>query len=98
MSRRLELTTQTFQFGHSFDECYNRFVCTASSFGKQVVMPAGYLERNPYLFFDSRGFQFHWDGGSSVEANSLEQGRTRVYKISPIERWRTFMLQCFRRI
>ena len=27
IERKLELLTQTFQFGHSFDEWYNRFVC-----------------------------------------------------------------------
>ena len=87
VSGAFELTTQTFQFGHSFDEWYNRFVCTAGSSGRHVVMPGGYLERNPYLFFDLHGF--HWEGHGSLEVNPLVQGSTRVYKISPIERWRT---------
>ena len=87
VSGAFELTTQTFQFGHSFDEWYNRFVCTAGSSGRHVVMLGGYLERNPYLFFDLHGF--HWEGHGSLEVNPLVQGSTRVYKISPIERWRT---------
>ena len=91
VSLQLELTNQTFQFGHSFDEWYNRFVCRAGSFGRHVVMPPGYLERNPYLFFDLHGFLTT----GSMEVNSLTQGRLRhrkpvsIYRISPIERWRT---------
>ncbi len=87
VSGAFELTGQTFQFGHSFDDWYNRFVCTAGSSGRHVVMPGGYLERNPYLFFDLHGF--HWEGHGSLEVNPLVQGSTRIYKISPIERWRT---------
>jgi len=87
VSKEFELTTQTFQFGHSFDDWYNRFVCTAGSSGRHVVMPGGYLERNPYLFFDLHGF--YWEGHGSLEVNPLVPGSTRVYKISPIERWRT---------
>ncbi len=87
VSRELELTTQTFQFGHSFDDWYNRYVCTAGSSGRHVVMPGGYLQRNPYLFFDLHGF--HWEGHGSLEVNPLVQGQTRVYKISPVELWRT---------
>ena len=87
VSRELELTTQTFQFGHSFDDWYNRYVCTAGSSGRHVVMPGGYLQRNPYLFFDLHGF--HWEGHGSLEVNPLVRGSTRVYKISPVELWRT---------
>ncbi len=87
VTRELELTTQTFQFGHSFDDWYNRYVCTAGSSGRHVVMPGGYLQRNPYLFFDLHGF--HWEGHGSLEVNPLVRGSTRVYKISPVELWRT---------
>ena len=82
-----ELLTQTFQFGHSFDDWYNRFVCTAGSSGRHVVMPGGYLQRNPYLFVGLHGF--HWEGHGSMEVHPLAPGSTRVYKISPVERWRT---------
>ena len=84
VNRELELTTQTFQFGHTFDEWYNRFVCRAGSFGRHVVMPPGYLERNPYLFFDLHGYLTT----GSMEVNGLTEGRLPIYRTSPIERWR----------
>ncbi len=85
IERKLELITQTFQFGHSFDEWYNRFVCRAGSPGRHVVMPPGYLERNPYLFFDIHGYLT----SGSMEVNPLVEGRIPIYRISPTERWRT---------
>lgn len=84
VSKKLELTTQTFQFGHSFGAWYNRFVCRAGSFGRHVVMPPGYLERNPYLFFDLHGYLTT----GSMEVNALTEGRIPIYRTSPIERWR----------
>ena len=83
-SRKIELTTQTFQFGHTFDQWYNRYVCRAGSFGRHVVMPPGYLERNPYLFFDLHGYLTT----GSMEVNGLTEGRLPIYRASPIERWR----------
>ena len=84
VSREMELTTQTFQFGLTFDQWFNRYVCRAGSFGRHVVMPPGYLERNPYLFFDLHGFLTR----GSMEVNALTEGRLPIYRISPIERWR----------
>ncbi len=84
VTRQLELTTQTFQFGHTFDAWYNRFVCRAGSFGRHVVMPPGYLERNPYLFFDLHGYLTM----GNMEVNALTEGRLAIYRTSPIERWR----------
>ena len=84
IERKLELITQTFQFGHSFDEWYNRFVCRAGSPGRHVVMPPGYLERNPYLFFDLHGYLT----AGSMEVNPLVESRIPIYRISPTERWR----------
>lgn len=84
VSLEMELTTQTFQFGYTFDEWFNRYVCRAGSFGRHVVMPHGYLERNPYLFFDLHGFLTT----GSMEVNPLTQGRLPIYRASPIERWR----------
>ncbi len=83
-SLEMELTTQTFQFGYSFDQWFNRYVCRAGSFGRHVVMPHGYLERNPYLFFDLHGYLTM----GSMEVNALTQGRLPIYRISPVERWR----------
>ncbi len=84
VSLEMELTNQTFQFGYSFDEWFNRYVCRAGSFGRHVVMPPGYLERNPYLFFDLHGYLTT----GSMEVNPLTQGRLPIYRSSPIERWR----------
>lgn len=84
VSLEMELTNQTFQFGYTFDEWFNRYVCRAGSYGRHVVMPPGYLERNPYLFFDLHGYLTK----GSMEVNALTQGRFPIYRISPIERWR----------
>ncbi len=84
VSLEMELTNQTFQFGYTFDEWFNRYVCRAGSFGRHVVMPPGYLERNPYLFFDLHGYLTM----GSMEVNPLTQGRLPIYRSSPIERWR----------
>ena len=80
-----ETTTQTFQFGHSFDDWYNRFVCNQGMPGRHVVLPARYLERNPYLFFNLH----KWLAQGSNQVKPLVEGSTRLYKISPIEGWRS---------
>ena len=85
VSGRFETTTQTFQFGHSFDEWYNRFVCNQGMPGRHVVLPARYLERNPHLFVNLH----RWLGPGANQVKPLVQGQTRLYKISPVERWRT---------
>ena len=85
VSGRFETTTQTFQFGHSFDEWYNRFVCNQGMPGRHVVLPARYLERNPYLFVNLH----RWLGPGANQVKPLVQGQTRLYKISPVEGWRT---------
>ncbi len=85
MSGEFETTTQTFQFGHCFDDWYNRFVCNQGMPGRHVVLPARYLERNPYLFLDLH----KWLASGYRQVNPLVKGQTRVYKISPVERWRT---------
>ena len=85
MSGEFETTTQTFQFGHCFDDWYNRFVCNQGMPGRHVVLPARYLERNPHLFLDLH----KWLASGYRQVNPLVEGQTRVYKISPVERWRT---------
>ena len=37
------------QFGHSFDDWGNRFVCSNSNHMQHVVFAERYLARNPYL-------------------------------------------------
>ena len=85
MSGEFETTTQTFQFGHCFDDWYNRFVCNQGMPGRHVVLPARYLERNPDLFVDLH----RWLASGHRQVNPLVKGQTRVYKVSPVERWRT---------
>ena len=85
VSGRFETTTQTFQFGHAFDEWFNRFVCNQGMPGRHVVLPARYLERNPYLFVNLH----RWLGPGANQVKPLVQGQTRLYKISPVEGWRT---------
>lgn len=85
MSGEFETTTQTFQFGHCFDDWYNRFVCNQGMPGRHVVLPARYLERNPHLFLDLH----KWLASGYRQVKPLVEGQTRVYKVSPVERWRT---------
>lgn len=63
------------QFGNSFDDWGNRFLCTESHPLKHVVLPRRYLARNPYLPVPSA---IHDIAGTSVP----------IHRISPIERWR----------
>ena len=85
VSGKFETTTQTFQFGHCFDDWYNRFVCNQGMPGRHILMSAHYLERNPYLFFNLH----RWLASGYRQVKALAEGQTRVYKISPVERWRT---------
>ncbi len=85
VSGEFETTTQTFQFGHCFDDWYNRFVCNQGMPGRHVVLPARYLERNPHLFLNLH----KWLASGYRQVKPLAEGQTRVYKISPVERWRT---------
>ncbi len=49
VDERLEAWAQGSQFGHSFDDWGNRFVCNNSNHIMQVVLPHPYLVRNKYL-------------------------------------------------
>ena len=71
-----ETTTETFQFGNTFDDWYNRFVCNQGVPARHAILPDRYMVRSPYLL-DVSG------------VNSLVDGWTRLYKISPIEAWRS---------
>src|SRR5438046_5259496 len=63
------------QFGNSFDDWGNRFLCTQDTAVYQVVLPQRYLERNPFLSaFDS--------------TPRLLPGGAPVFRRSPIETWR----------
>ncbi len=65
----------TIQFGNSFDDWGNRFMCDESEPLYQSIADQHYLGRNPYLPAGRGVFNI---GGSSVP----------IFRISPIERWR----------
>ena len=71
-----ETTTETFQFGNTFDNWYNRFVGNQGMPVRHAVLPGHYTARNPY-------------SPSTSGVNALVDGWTRIYKISPIEAWRS---------
>jgi putative membrane-bound dehydrogenase-like protein len=74
-SARLERVTGTRQFGLTFDDWGNRFLCVQNAPCFHVVLPLQYLERNPY--FTPRETIFRT---SPVP--------TPLFRISPVERWR----------
>ncbi len=81
---RFDPKTETFeivgggqQFGHSRDDWGTRFVCSNSDHIRQVIYPAGYLDRNPYLVVPGLVQSIASDGASA-----------RVFRTSPPEPWR----------
>jgi len=80
---RLESITGTVQFGNTFDDWGNRFLCSESRPLLHAVLPQRYLERNPYLPVTSA-------------LEHLTSGPVPCLRISPLERWR--MIRSSRRI
>ena len=74
-SLQFETVTGTIQFGNSFDDWGNRFVCSEARPLMHVVLPQNYLARNPYLSVPSA-------------IHNLAPGSVPVFRISPTERWR----------
>ena len=74
-SARLERVTGTRQFGLTFDDWGNRFLCLQNAPCFHVVLPLEQLERNP--FFTPR---------ETIARTSPVP--TPLFRISPIERWR----------
>jgi putative membrane-bound dehydrogenase-like protein len=81
---RLDPATRTFtpvsggeQFGHTFDDWGNRFVCNNSNHLEQIVYPLRYIERNPQLAFSA-----------FIRTIAKEGAAAPVYRISPPEPWR----------
>jgi putative membrane-bound dehydrogenase-like protein len=74
-SRRFETITGTVQFGNTFNDWGDRFVCSESRPLIQVVLPEDALARNPFL---------------TVNRTTLDLAPAPVpiFRISPIERWR----------
>ena len=74
-SGKLEPLSGGAQFGNSFDNWYNRFLCSQAHPAHHVVLPDEYLRRNPYLPVASG-------------VNNLRRGVTPIFRISPLEPWR----------
>src|SRR5439155_3970530 len=75
VTREFESISGGKQFGNTFDDWGNRFLCTQDTAVYQVVLPQRYLERNPFLSaFDS--------------TPRLLPGGAPVFRTSPIEPWR----------
>ena len=75
VTEEFEPIVGTVQFGNSFDDWGNRFLCDESEPILQAVLDMHYLERNPYLPATSGVYNI---GGGSVP----------IFRISPVERWR----------
>ena len=77
--RKLDLRTETggVQFGHSFDNWGNRFVCSNSNHIRQVVYASHYLGRNP-----DAGI------GDPIPSISKEGSAAPVFRRSSAEPWR----------
>ncbi|MHC4874908.1 MAG: PVC-type heme-binding CxxCH protein [Planctomycetota bacterium] len=77
--RQLDLRAETggVQFGHSFDDWGNRFVCSNSNHIRQVVYPTHYLNRNP-----DAGI------GNPIPSISKEGSAAPVFRRSSAEPWR----------
>ncbi len=75
VSEKFETLTGTIQFGNTFDDWGNRFVCSQASPVEHPVLPQEYLSRNPFLPVPRAIVNI---GGSDVP----------IFRISPIEHWR----------
>ena len=75
VTRDFESVSGGKQFGNTFDDWGNRFLCTQDTPVYHVVFPQHYLERNPFL---------------SVEETTrrLVPGGAPIFRTSPIEAWR----------
>jgi putative membrane-bound dehydrogenase-like protein len=78
-SLTFEPTAGTAQFGNTFDDWYNRFVCANRLVAGHVPLPAHSLARNPYLPA-TKAIQDCATEGENVPLP--------MYQISPAEPWR----------
>jgi putative membrane-bound dehydrogenase-like protein len=74
-TRRFETITGTVQFGNTFDDWGNRFVCSESQPLLQPVLPLEALARNPFF-------------AATSAIQNIAGGSVPIFRISPIERWR----------
>ena len=75
VSESFEAITGAIQFGNTFDDWGNRFLCSESRPLLHAVLPQHYLARNPSLAIPS-----------AIE--NVAGGSVPIFRISPIERWR----------
>lgn len=71
----IESISGTIQFGNSFDDWGNRFLCSQSQPLLQALLPEHYLARNPYVAFPE-------------PIHDIAGGAVPIHRISPVERWR----------
>jgi putative membrane-bound dehydrogenase-like protein len=74
-SGRFEALSGGAQFGNSFDDWYNRFLCSQGHPVHHVVLPEKYLVRNPSLPVPRA-------------VKNLYPEPTPIFRISPLESWR----------
>ncbi|HXJ71516.1 MAG TPA: PVC-type heme-binding CxxCH protein, partial [Candidatus Dormibacteraeota bacterium] len=65
------------QFGNTFDDWGDRFLCTQDTPVYQVVFPEGWLERRAHPFIPL-----------PENPKRLVPGGERIFRISPVENWR----------
>jgi putative membrane-bound dehydrogenase-like protein len=70
-----EAITGTMQFGNTFDDWGNRFICSESQPLLHAVLPQQYLVRNPHLPVPSA-------------IHNIVPGPVPIFRTSPVERWR----------
>jgi putative membrane-bound dehydrogenase-like protein len=76
---RFEAVAGTAQFGNSFDDWYNRFLCANRLVCGHVVLPAHALARNPHLPASRMVHDCAAEGSSEV---------LPMFQISAVEPWR----------
>ena len=70
-----ELVSGNDQFGNTFDDWGNRFICDESHPISQPVLPRRELARNPYL-------------AVPTAVHDIAGGSVPIFRISPVEAWR----------
>ncbi len=80
VTEEFEAITGTVQFGNTFDDWGNRFVCSESNPLRHVVLPEHYLSRNPFLAVP--------DG-----IHNIAPAPVPIFRTSPVERWRNIRTQ-----
>jgi putative membrane-bound dehydrogenase-like protein len=75
MTGSFESITGTVQFGTTFDDWGNRFLCSESQPLQHALLPQHYLERNPHA-------------PVPAAIKNIAPGPIPIFRISAVERWR----------